>query len=112
MADENLLDFNRRVRRLEKAHLDGYGFEAIGTLGRSHYRAPRRLRLPVMGPVLMLFGLVVVMKGAIQAQLGPDLYQAKVDLLWQGSLLEQLGAVLMQAEPVSTWVASHLGWMT
>lgn len=111
MADENLLDFNRRVRRIEQAHVEGFGFEASGALGRSHYRPRRRMRLPLMGPVLMLVVIVVVLKAAIQAQLGPDLYQAKVDRLWQGSALEQVGAVLMQPDPLSLRVADGLDWM-
>lgn len=111
MADENLMDFNRRVRRLEKAHVEGYGFEAAGTLGRSHYRPRKRLRLPLTGPLLMVVALVVVLKGAIQLHLGADLYQTRVDRLWQGSLLEQVGAVMMQPDPLSRWVAERLAAM-
>lgn len=111
MADENLMDFNRRVRRIEKAHVDGYGFEAAGALGRSHYRPRKRLRLPLTGPLLMVVALVVVLKAAIQMQLGPELYQSKVDRLWQGNLVERTGAVMMQPDPLSTWVAGRLATM-
>lgn len=111
MADQNMMDFARRVRRIEQAHVEGLGFEAVGTLGRSHYRARRRLRLPLMGPVIMVVALVVVLKAAIQVQLGPELYQSKVDRLWQGHALEQIGAVLMQPDPLSLRVAASLGWM-
>lgn len=111
MTDQNLIDFTRRVRRIEQAHVDGYGFEAVGTLGRSHYRPRRRMRLPLMGPVIMVVALVVVIKAAIQVQLGPEIYQSKVDRLWQGTALDQVGAVLMQPDPLSLRVAGHLGWM-
>ncbi|WP_028028635.1 hypothetical protein [Gemmobacter nectariphilus] len=108
MADQNLLDFNKRVTRIRKAHVDGFGFEAVGTLGRSSYRPRRRLRLPVTGPVLVVVSVTVILKAAILAQLGGDHYQSKVDRLWSGNLLEQAGAVLMQPDPLTLWVADRL----
>ena len=44
MADQNMVDFYGRVSRIKKARAKGYGFEAVGTLGRSYYtqHAPAR----------------------------------------------------------------------
>ncbi len=109
MADGKLAAFNSRVRRIEKDHTNGYGFEAVGTLGRSHYRPRRRLRLPVAGPLLVIVALVVVMKALIQLHLGAGLYQERVDRLWLGNPAERIGAVLMQPDPLSLWLAGRLG---
>lgn len=103
----NLIDFNDRVSRIRKAHVSGLGFEAEGTLGRSHYARRRGFRLPLMGPVLVLLAVVLLLKAAIHVHLGGQTYQDKVDLLWQGSALDQLGAVVMQPDPLTIWLAAQ-----
>jgi len=105
MADRNILDFNQRCKRIDKAFVSGYGFEALGTLGRSHYTRGKKWRIPVMGPVLVLVLSVVVLKAALLHVIGPSTYQMKVDRLWEGAGFEQVGAVVMQADPVTIWLA-------
>lgn len=103
----NLIDFNDRVSRLRKAHVNGLGFEAEGTLGRSHYSRRRGFRLPLMGPVLVLLAVVLLLKSAIYVHIGGQTYQDKVDLLWQGSPVDQLGAVVMQPDSLTIWLAGR-----
>lgn len=108
MSDPNLDDFRDRVARIEHAHVAGLGFEADGTLGRSHYAARKRRTLPLMGPVLILFSLAVVLKALVHVHLGGALYQARVDLMWQGGGLDFIGAILMQPDPLTIWLASEI----
>ena len=108
MADQNRVDFQHRVARITKAHVSGLGFEAEGTLGRSHYARGRGWRVPLMGPVLVVMAFVVLLKALIRVKLGGDLYQARVDALWQGEGLDWLGALVMQPDALSIWLSSHI----
>ncbi|NBZ88282.1 hypothetical protein [Stagnihabitans tardus] len=109
MADPNMSDFYRRVERIQKARAKGYGFEAPGTLGRSHYYRPRTQRRGLLGPVLLLLAAVFLMKGLMISQIGTSDYQARVDRLRAGKGIEPLGGWVMQVDPVSTLVAEKLG---
>lgn len=108
MADRNILDFNSRCARIERAFVSGYGFEAAGTLGRSYYTRRKGLRIPVMGPVLFLVCGVILLKAAILNSVGISTYQMKVDRLWEGQGFEQVGAIVMQPDPVTIWIAGKL----
>lgn len=108
MSDENRVDFQQRVARIAQAHVSGLGFEAEGTLGRSHYAPGRRWRIPLMGPVLVLMAFVILLKALIRVKLGGDLYQARVDALWQGDGLDWLGALVMQPDALSIWLSAHI----
>lgn len=111
MADPNLRDFYDRVTRILRAHEKGYGFEAVGTLGRSHYTRRKALRIPVMGPVLVLVCGIVLLKAIIHQGLGAQDYQERVAALWAGGALDRAGAVLMQPDPATLWVSDRLGAM-
>ena len=109
MADLNLVDFYGRVARIEKDHARGYGFEAVGTLGRSgsaHRVAKSPLRF--LKPVLMVLVCSVALKGAIHHQIGADTYQARVASLMSGEGFDRLGGVLMQADPITVWFSGEL----
>jgi hypothetical protein len=105
MGNASLRDFYERIARILKARARGYGFEAAGALGRSHYtrhaRLHRRLRVPVMAPVLILFGGVIVLKAVIYRGVGAGVYDARVDALWQGEGVERVGAMVMHADPLT-----------
>jgi hypothetical protein len=102
MADPNIRDFYDRVARVVRARNKGLGFEAPGTLGLSHYTAgQRRLKMPVMTPVLILFGSIVTIKALIHSSIGDGVYDARVDTLWQAEGIERVGAMLMHADPLT-----------
>lgn len=109
MVDENRVDFQQRVTRIERAHVSGLGFEAVGTLGRSHYTRRKGWRVPLMGPVLVLMALITLLKALIHVRLGGDLYQVRVDAMWSGQGLEWLGALVMQPDPLTIWLSTHIG---
>ncbi|MCE6958229.1 hypothetical protein LAZ40_04065 [Cereibacter sphaeroides] len=107
-VDPNLADFQARIARIEAAHARGFGFEAEGTLGRSHYARPMRRKPRVVAPLLVLLVCGMAMKGAILWRIGPDSYQSRVDQLAQGEGFDRVGSLLMQADPVTRMVAAGL----
>jgi len=109
MHDPNLIDFYNRVGRLQKAHAAGYGFEAVGTLGRSHYsRRTQKRRTGLILPVLFVGMAVFGLKGTIHYHVGADTYETRVSSMSAGEGFDRLGAVLMQADPVTVWLSGQM----
>jgi len=108
MSDPNLANFYGRIARIERARAKGYGFEANGTLGRSHFFRPVRQRRPLLRVLIFAFVCVFGLKGTILHYVGPDSYAARVDRLAAGEDFDKLGAWLMQADPVTIWVATRI----
>lgn len=107
-ADPNLNEFHGRVKRIEKLHRKGYGFEAAGTLGRSAtYRRERS-----WGSLFRSLGVVVLMgfvlKGTILFYVGQDTYDRRVGELATGTGFDPVAATLMSSDPVTRVVASFL----
>lgn len=115
MSDPSLIEFYDRIERIEYARAKGDGFDAAGTLGRSHF-SPRRQRRGFLKPLLMLCMGVFGLKGAIYYNIGGDIYTARVEALKDGEGFEPLGAVLMQADPVTIEVSRLINrgvtWLT
>ncbi|MGV8987518.1 MAG: hypothetical protein ACOH2H_14695 [Cypionkella sp.] len=108
MADSNIGDFYNRVARIERARKKGYGFEAAGTLGRSHYARPVPRRRSAVGPVLFLLACGFLLKGTMYSQVGPDLYNQRVSALMAGEGIDRVGGWLMQADPVTLYAAGKI----
>lgn len=110
MTNPHFREFQGRVARIETAWRHGHGFEAAGTLGRSYYtrRHPGRLRIPVMGPVLILLCAVIGLKTLIHQGIGGAVYDARVAELWLGSGVEQIGAVIMQSDPITLVLSQRI----
>lgn len=108
MSDPNLTDFYGRVARIERARAKGYGFEANGALGRSHYLRPTRQRRPMLRVMIFVLVCVFGLKGAILYDVGAESYQARVARLQTGADFDKLAAWFMQADPVTRWVATQI----
>lgn len=106
MADPNLHDFYGRLTRIEKAHRGGYGFEADGTLGRSHYTRPARRGFPVVRTMVMVVCVAMALKGIIHYSVGAATYEQRVQSLELGEGFDRLGAALMHADPVTLFLSS------
>lgn len=108
MSDPNLDDFYRRVARIEQDRAKGYGFEANGTLGRSHYLRPVQRRVPILRYLILVFVCAFGLKVAILYNVSPEFYDARIARLQAGHEVDRLGAWLMQADPVTVWVATQI----
>ena len=111
MADPNLTDFYGRVARIRKARSKGYGFEAPGTLGRSHYVQANAKRRSMIGPVLFLLICAVLLKGMIYHAVGTAAYNERVASLQAGEGIERIGGWLMQEEPATILVSNKITWL-
>lgn len=105
MADPNLHDFYNRVSRIEIGRAQGFGFEAVGTLGLSHYRRAPRKRTPILAPLLIVLATAIGLKGAILYNVGETTYNQRVAEMRVGDDFERLGAVLMRADPATVRVS-------
>ena len=108
MADPNLTNFFGRVARIQKARAKEYGFDATGTLGRSHYSRPAPRRRSVVGPVLFLLVCGFLLKGVMYQQIGAETYSKRVANLMDGERVDRVGGWLMQVDPVTTFVAGKV----
>ena len=108
MADPNLVDFYGSVARFERARANGYGFDAAGTLGRSHFEKKSRLRKSWHGTALLVIFCVFGMKGAILQSVGGQAYDNRVAGLQAGEGFDRLGGWLMQADPVTMFMAEKI----
>jgi hypothetical protein len=109
MTDPNLVDFYGRVAKINRDHAKGYGFESVGTLGRSHYYRPQRKSpLRYILPVATIILCTVALKGAIHHSIGGEVYQARVDTLVASEGIDRLGGYLMVADPATLWVSGKL----
>lgn len=108
MSDPNIGDFYKRVARIERARKKGFGLEASGTLGRSHYAPTAPRRSSILGPVLFVLLCGFLLKGVIYSQVGPELYNQRVAALLAGDGIDRVGGWLMQADPVTLYASKRI----
>ncbi|WP_102222717.1 hypothetical protein [Acidimangrovimonas sediminis] len=108
MANPNLVDFEGRLKRIQKIRRSGGGFEASGALGRSAFnRAPRR-SVPIVGPLLIVLMAVFALKAVIYAKIGERAYESRVAELSAGKGVQPLGAFIMQSDPLTVALAQKV----
>jgi hypothetical protein len=112
VGDPNLRDFYGRVARIEEARAQGYGFEAPGTLGLSHYTRTDRRRVSIIGPLFVAILMTLALKGFIHYKVGAATYNARVEALQAGQGFDRFGAWLMQADPATLVVSGFISDMT
>jgi hypothetical protein len=111
MVDRNLQNFYGRIGRIQNIHDAGGGFEADGTLGMSYYNARRhrsRRRFGFLAPLALVAAVIVGVKSAVHATIGPEVYDQRVAALWAGDTVEKAGAYVLQADPVTLAIAERL----
>ena len=109
MADQDFTEFYDRVARIEKARANGYGFEADGTLGRSHYHKPTRRKRRFLAPLFMLVLCFLTLKGVLHSQIGPEIYAQRIgQMRLADSGMERIAGFLMQADPATQWISAQV----
>ncbi|MEO1680216.1 MAG: hypothetical protein AAFU80_18890 [Pseudomonadota bacterium] len=109
MRDPQIKEFNQRLKRIDRIHRSGGGFEAAGTLGQSHYtRMRRRAGRPVLRPALAILFGVVLFKAISSASMGNADYVAQVETMRAGGVGEKVAAFVMAPDPISATLAE---WM-
>lgn len=106
MSDPQVQEFHDRLRRVERIHRRGGGFEAAGTLSRPYY--VQRQRRSWLRPALLVVAGVFVLKSALLAQIGPVDYQGRVEALQGGTQLEEAGAWVLQMDPATVWLSERM----
>lgn len=104
MADLNMRDFNKRLKRIDRIHKAGGAFEASGTIGRAFYASmdrPRRRKGSWLRPLSFVLLGVLVFKVAVYGQLGAATYDARIASLAGGSTLDKFGAWVMTVDPIT-----------
>lgn len=109
MAKEQFDRFYARAAKLERARGLGYGFEAVGTLGRSHYVRPHRRRLNFIAPAVVIACCFFGVKATMHADLGHEGYDLRVERMIGSGGLEHIGGLMMQADPVTVWLSDRMG---
>lgn len=108
MTESQLSEFYGRVAQYERARNRGYGFEAVGTLGRSHYTHPKRRR-----PMRLFMGICVVafillaLKAGIILFVGEGIYGERLARMNNGQDIDRLGAAILQIDPVSGFMVDQ-----
>ena len=109
MADQDFSEFYARVARVEKARAQGYGFEADGTLGRSHYHRPTRRKRRFLAPLLMLVLCFATLKGVLHSQIGSDIYAQRISQMrLADSVIERIAGFLMQPDAATVWISAQV----
>lgn len=109
VSDVQHREFCDRLRKIEKIHRRGGGFEAEGTLGQSYYtRRARRAARPILRPMLAFVAIVLTVKAIAAASMPAEDYAARVEALRAGSIGQQASAFVMAPDPVSQTLA---GWI-
>lgn len=107
MADQDFNEFYARVARVEKARAQGYGFEADGTLGRSHYKRPARRRRRMVLPLIFTLAVFFCLKAAMLNEIGYQTYADRVSQMRAAENgMERVAGAIMQVDPVTLWIAT------
>ena len=100
--------FVKRLKRVERLNRRGGGFEAVGTLGRSHYTRSRRRSRSIWGPVIIAALAFLILKSLMVQQMGALAYEQRIADLKTGTTVEQVGAFVLQADPATVWLSEQI----
>lgn len=110
MSASQFDEFDRRMRRIHRRHSKlSHGYvTSINDDGLVVAKPARRGRNTTARAAVIVIALILVFKGVLLAQLGPQAYDERVDALREGSALEQAGAVIMMPDPITVWISGYM----
>ena len=109
MTDPNMQEFQARVRRLQRAHARGRGFDAPDTLSRADFVRRKVEKRPVFRTLLFVIAFLFGIKGALHQHLGAEAYAERLKELNEAGGVDAMQAALMQADPVTLMVSRAIG---
>lgn len=110
MSDAQMQEFDQRLRRIDRQHQAlARGFVlSVSKDGLIVARPAREGRpLPWRGLLLVLVAMMLF-KGMLHAQIGPQNYDDRIARLEAGTVAEKAGAYVMAADPVTLWLSERL----
>jgi hypothetical protein len=111
MSEAQYAEFGQRIQRIDRHHRKlAKGFEISMDRDGLVVARPRRKSsgLPARGLFFCLVTLLLF-KGFLLAQIGPDAYGERMSALENGTVVEKVGAYAMRPDPVTHWLATQLG---
>lgn len=111
MADLNMRDFNKRLKRIDRIHKAGGAFEASGAIGRAFYASmerPQRRTGSWLKPLAVVAFGILMFKVAVYGQLGATSYDSRIAALADGSKVDKVGAWVMKVDPVTQKVGDAI----
>ncbi len=110
MADPQMKDFGKRVKRINKRHnklANGY-VASVNHDGLIVAKVRRSgPRFPWKG-IALCFVAFFIFKGFLLVQLGEATFNDRVEKLQTGTVVEQAGAYAMSADPLTKWIAGQI----
>ncbi len=110
MSASQFDEFERRMRRINRRHSKlSHGYvTAINEDGLVVARPQRRGNRAMLRGLSVIVLVMIIFKGFLHAQLGPQAYQDRVSALASGTVIEQAGAYAMVADPLTQWISSKV----
>lgn len=107
MSASQFDEFDRRMRRIHRRHSKlSHGYvTSINDDGLVVAKPARRGRNATARAAVIVIALILVFKGVVLAQLGPQAYADRVAALKAGSGFDKAGAFIMQPDPITIWIA-------
>ena len=109
MAESHYPSFDERIARVQKLHAAGEVFLAQDG-PRKPVKRPRKPRLSGwwLQPLAMVLAGALLFKGALFAQLGSEIYAARVEKLQQGSAIDRVAAWVLYADGATQKIGKAL----
>ena len=104
-------EFDRRMRRITRRHTQlskGY-VTSVNDDGLVVAKPKRKFSRGTLRGVAIVVLVLMLFKSVLYSQLEAGGYAERVDALSNGSVFEKAGAVLMAADPITIWLAGHIG---
>ena len=110
MSSSQFDEFDRRMRRISRRHTklsQGY-VTAVNDDGLVVAKPRRPGNHSLLRGLIVIALIIIIFKGFLHAQLGPQAYQDRVDSLAAGTIVEKAGAFAMTADPVTLWISAQV----
>lgn len=109
MSASQFDEFDRRMHRINRRHSKmSHGYVTkINDDGLVVAKPAKKSRNVIARATVIVIAMIILFKGVLHAQLGPEAYAERVQSLSEGSPLEQAGSFIMRPDPITLWISGH-----